>query len=358
MDLPSQMRALLIWSLIAAACVPGRLSAQAPDPRSAHFEGLAAADPIELVDAIRGASRYQPTAASKPDVPQSTLDLWRGYEPDWRAEIEEVSFTLHLSPTKTSTLPMGSSTPAVPPDSISHVKVIFQDEKIVVRSDSPRYRQYVGGLRFSPSLAKDWRQLLPGQGLSSLAVLLPRQSAEHPGAVLICPVGAAEPAPGQVQPEGVQFEISEIKFGVGAHVRGSVQSGVGVGSALAVVQTTENILPSLSFLDEAVSHDPSVSVEYTPDKKLQAGAQPVERGGVRTRLELQNAAGYQRISELTEVASVKQVAYPEVIAVRTARGESSFPAGSCIAVQKSRVETHQYSRGAPPILPTAESSGR
>ncbi|MCB0310685.1 MAG: hypothetical protein KDD42_05590 [Bdellovibrionales bacterium] len=271
------------------------------------------------------------------------IDFWRGNVPEWGLELLEIRMYFTKD---------GMSIQDVSTQDSFYVAITFEDQHITVRSSRPRYKSYIGGMRFLVNSQRHWKGLLEGVHGSGIAALIARGGQDNLRGLMICPVGSqGSTSAGQKPLEAAvaagAYKLVAVDYKVDGYLQGSVQSGFGLGLARAAIQTTKNIAPSNPYFDENYGRDPSVNVDYSASKSVivdNAAVNGSSIGGVRLQLELQNQAGYLRRSQLDEIVWIYPLTYKREMEVSTKVRTTSVSLDTCYSILKQRQERHYYSK--------------
>lgn len=233
------------------------------------------------------------------------------------------------------------------------LSLVFDGPKVVVRSDKPRYRDYLGGIRLSQSRQKSWSAILEGAGNTSVLVSIPRSESEEVNAVLLCPCQEQKGKAAGADYSSSPFQAMQISFEPDAHVNAGVQSGFGLGLARARILTSAHIAAGESNQDKIVAKDPTISLGYSePPQAIQVDFSDKDQliEGVQVDLELKNGAGYKRRSVVEDSILIKR-AQPQIkIAAKLKQSEKLVLPGECLLVLKRALNSESYSKEEPEKL--------
>lgn len=338
--------------LFGTAC---GLNAQNTSAGHAEFEAFPAGLEHKLLqsfvsnDATQLALLKQPNTADDP-----MYSIWRSNRIDWSARVEAANLMFSADSIDKGDQPSGSNSFGV------QLRYDEQDQHIVVRSDSPATKKYLGGLRFAFNKDRGWAAVLPGKAGRSILVVVARMSADLDKVVYVCPLDkeltgdAAKYATPVAQ--ALDYALVNANFEVSGHALAKVQSGAGPGWARTAILTSAQIPATQPFEDAAFMHDPKVNLEYTADKseQLAVNANAADYlGGIKVTIFLQNNAGYVRESVNQQVVWVRRMKNDLALNALLNGSQVSVKPKQCAMVVKAARSGHSYSK-QPLIEPTPE----
>jgi len=342
------------------------ISAEEPSAEGGHIQcsELAPEIPLALADSIRKDQKFEAGARQPAKAADSAFaNIWRYNKVDWDANIDSL---------KLKFVDLNALADDDIQDRTFDVSIIFQpNNRVVVKNSAAANKRYLGGLRFSFDENRSWKSVLAGTEDKSVAAIIPRVIPGTRQSLLICPLNSQAPAQKTPTPSAEsklkkngRYQVGGVSFTVSARAVARLQSGVGVGYARAAILTSPNILRSDPLIDEALSKDPSVSVEYTADSHEQIEAQPLKDkycGAVQVEVIQHNSAGYKRESKLEETAWINNVELNSDITARLGSGDINLRLGSCVSIIKDWTKSEAFSKvklalATPTPEPTPESS--
>jgi hypothetical protein len=191
--------------------------------------------------------------------------------------------------------------------------------------------------------------LAVGSGYTAFMLSVPKTESNNSRAVLIC----ARPKAGEqlLKFWGAKYE------GV-SHASAKLLSGLGTGVARVTVQTSATMAPPREWTDHSIGSDPAIIFDYapvisfTPETKHQIEQQV---GAIETALELKNAAGYRRITTVSDIATVQGVTLEAEQAGQLMNQEYSGGPLPCYVLGIDHRKSESYDQQAPKQQPTPDA---
>ena len=196
-------------------------------------------------------------------------------------------------------------------------------------------------------------KLIKGQRESSLYIGIPSvRHLEEGWAVFVCPRSVRYKMAGKTGTRALYFEkspyeLSEVMFSLEASARTSFESSRGNVRASLQMQPSSDMPETDMAKDEMISTAADPKLIYRPQRPFDffrfAPLSDVQQG-LNVVVELQNAVGYLRRQNFSQVVSVHKSNEPSPVSVKTADGRPAGDSGDCYIVQIQKYVWTEYDK--------------
>lgn len=345
-DMRKTINSLLFCSLILPACMT---FAQEQQAAGIDFGSMPENFEQALLKSIFDNDFFAaPQQKATPAPDPALTGFWRSVRPSLSSKINVIR--LGFSP-----VPLADPAAAGPASGQNGsggllVEIEFDQEKVIARSISPRSRRFPGGIRFSLNKTRGWRHVLEIYPGLAVAIGVARHFDPDLRGAIVCPfVLPISSGPGLTPAAGERKEYvwSSISLRGDASAHGRFNAGFEPGVGYAAVLSSKTMTSSAASQDEVFAREILVGADYMPE------GDPLVNdttnlndlsGGLVAQIDLQNPAGYRRLSRAKSFVWAKRLRPQRKFMAGTGRGETEVSPAECIALIGRNEKEEVYSR--------------
>lgn len=220
---------------------------------------------------------------------------------------------------------------------------------ILIKHSLPKSKSEAGGFRVPISSEKQRRLYLPGRLLSGVVVIVPQMRPLGIRGAIVCPrdFDYWKLKSGYRGMDTTGYEMVGATVRIKAIAQGSVETGFGPSYARASVQTTKNVQPGRVYLDESITQNAHVSVEYVardPNKLPVIEGKDVITAGIRLQTILHNSLNHKTVSTGLARMTVRRIKVQRAFQLKYNQINFRVQAGDCWAILKEAVLDHVHEK--------------